>query len=74
MKTAEVLVEHGADINVLNRYNESPLYLAAENTKDSTDLVVYLVERLLLILNQFGHTWIKKSSKNWLFSSNWILL
>ena len=45
MKTAEVLVEHGADINVLNRYNESPLYLAAENTKDSTDLVVYLVEK-----------------------------
>ena len=45
MKTAEVLVEHGADINVLNRYNESPLYLAAENTKGSTDLVVYLVEK-----------------------------
>ena len=45
MKTAEVLVEHGADINVLNRYNESPLFLAAENTKDSTDLVVYLVEK-----------------------------
>ena len=45
MKTAEVLVEHGADINVTNLYNESPLYLAAENTKESTDLVKYLVEK-----------------------------
>ena len=45
MKTAEVLVEHGADINVTNYYAESPLYLAAENTKDSTELVKYLVEK-----------------------------
>ena len=43
-RTAEILVKHGANVNKLNSFNESPLFFAADYS-DNTDLVQFLVEK-----------------------------
>ena len=42
--TAEILVEHGGNVNVLNNFNESPLFFAVDYS-DNVDLVKFLVEK-----------------------------
>ena len=46
-KTAEILVEHGGKVNVLNNFDESPLYFAADysDDNDNVELVQFLVEK-----------------------------
>ena len=41
---AKILVDHGGKVDVLNDYNESPLYFAADYS-DNVDLVKFLVEK-----------------------------
>ena len=43
-KTAEILVKHGGNVNVLNNFNESPLYFAVDYS-DNVELVQFLVEQ-----------------------------
>ena len=46
-KTAEILVKHGGNVNVLNDFYESPLYFAADysDDDDNVKLVQFLVEK-----------------------------
>merc|ERR550532_2357509 len=43
-KTSEILVKHGGNVNVLNNFNESPLYFAVDYS-DNVELVQFLVEQ-----------------------------
>ena len=49
-RTAKILVEHGARLNIRNKDGETPLHLAADNARDQegdelAGLVTFLVQR-----------------------------
>ena len=52
-RTAKILVDHGARLNIRNKDGETPLHLAADNARDQggevlAGLVTFLVQRWAL--------------------------